>query len=316
MLYHLVYAIDARYAQHVCVSLQSLLQHNPDLSFRVHVIHQGLAPLHLHRFAQIAQPYACQILARKAPEGILDRLRVNHHFSTANYLRLLIPELVNAERALYLDADVIVNGPIAGVYHTDLADTYLAAVPDYLIETMEPTYRQRLGMDESARYFNSGVMLLNLAKWKTEELGQQAIEYTRTHPERILYVDQCSLNAVVNGNWQPMHPAYNLQTCCFDKRLSLYDLPEVAAARKQPVLIQFSGSSKPWHIRCSHPYKFLYWKHLFATPYRFYRPEDLSFFNVLRSLTPGAVREYGYRLRKSLSFKNQFDKPVRELSGR
>src|SRR5690606_1313781 len=117
-----------------------------------------------------------------------------HHFSRANYYRLLIPELIPlAQKVIYLDADIIMASSISEFQEFDLKDHALAAVADPIYQ-----WKKDLGMKDTATYFNSGVMLINLNRWKELDISRKAFEFIQTYPDKIRFVDQCALNAVVN----------------------------------------------------------------------------------------------------------------------
>ncbi len=78
------------------------------------------------------------------------------------YFRIEIPELFrdkNVEKVLYMDCDMIALTDITKLWETDLQDHILAAVED-------AGFHQRLEKmgikTKSNRYFNSGLMLINV----------------------------------------------------------------------------------------------------------------------------------------------------------
>jgi len=57
------------------------------------------------------------------------------HLSYAAYFRFFIPEVVEEEKVLYLDSDIIVDGDLTDLFEIDLGDSPLAAVRDDLQRT-------------------------------------------------------------------------------------------------------------------------------------------------------------------------------------
>ena len=88
-------------------------------------------------------------------------------FSIASTFRLLLSKLISpaVEKIIYLDADTIVNLDIRELWRVELEDKPLAAIPDALPQTV-PLCQD--GFVKFENYFNSGVLLMNLEKWRTD----------------------------------------------------------------------------------------------------------------------------------------------------
>ena len=53
------------------------------------------------------------------------------HVNELTYARFLIPELIQEERVLYLDSDIIVNASLSNLFHVDMKGCPIAAIDDY-----------------------------------------------------------------------------------------------------------------------------------------------------------------------------------------
>jgi lipopolysaccharide biosynthesis glycosyltransferase len=278
---NVVFATDKRYVPHLATALCSLFENNHDLSIDAFILNADVDQAHLDKLSGLAWRYGQNLVDIKVAKGDLEGLVTNFHFTLANYFRLFIPEKLPFDRALYLDSDVIVNGSIRELYLTDLGDSYLAAVH-------EPHFKRHvhLEMSADAPYFNSGVMVMNLEKWRRDHIKDRVVEFVRRKPEAILFVDQCGSNAIVNGNWKAVHPRYNLQTAFLEENLSaftdLYPLEEFEDAIRQPIIIHYTGSAKPWIFRRPHRFRDLYWHYLRKTPFKRFLPEGLSVSRVVK----------------------------------
>jgi lipopolysaccharide biosynthesis glycosyltransferase len=278
---NVVFACDRNYVQHLAVALYSLFENNRDLSIDVYILNADLEQTSFDKLSSIADRFKQRIFNVSVSLREVEGLVTGFHFTAANYLRLFIPEKLPFEKALYLDSDIVVNGSIRDLYLTELDDFYLAAV-------CEPHFRRHaeLEMSEDAHYFNSGVMLINLRKWRSDHIKERVIEFVRRKPEAIVLVDQCGTNSVVNGKWRAVHPKYNLVSPFLAERHRYVDsFPpgELNDAISQPIVIHFTGSAKPWQFRLKrHPYASLYWRCLRNTPFKRYLPEDLTAARVAR----------------------------------
>jgi lipopolysaccharide biosynthesis glycosyltransferase len=203
---------------------------------------------------------------------------------------------VKGDRALYLDVDIVVIQRIDDLYDAEISNTFLAAVDD-----MDVHNYHDLEMESSAKYFNSGVMLINLEYWRAYNIKGKVIEFVSRKPEVIRWVDQDGLNSVINGNWLELHPKYNLHT-----RLLYIEYDPVSPIKEaidNPVIIHYTGPSKPWYFRNKHPYKHLYWKYLKMTPYKYFIPDDFNIINVVKWIVPMSVKQYLKNILNTMSPK-------------
>lgn len=272
----IVFSSDNNYAQHLGVALQSLLENNRSLSFQVYILTTDIHQSHIRHWEEIAAPYVCELNIIDINEKTFENLQMGR-WGKAMYYRLLIPELIEESKVLYLDVDIVVNGPVHEIFETDISSSYLAAVEAILSDT---TSRKRhLNMAPEAKYFNSGVMLLNLDKWRKDKINKKLESFLQFHTQ-LKSPDQDALNAVINGQWVPLHLKYNYYYRKIFKEESLFlnafGEKELKEASENPVIIHYVGSKKPWHYRDIHPLKQLYWKYLEMTPYRDYHAEDFS----------------------------------------
>jgi lipopolysaccharide biosynthesis glycosyltransferase len=293
---NIVFAADRGYLQHLAVAVASLLENNSGMN--IYIINNDIAADEWKKLEKLFTGKDSKLINAKIDDRQIENLITTYYFTKANYYRLFIPEIVNGDRALYLDADSVVTGRIDDLYNIDISDTFLAAVDD-----MDIYNHKDLEMKDSAKYFNSGVMLINLEYWRVHGIKQKVIDFISRKPEVIRCVDQDGLNSVINGNWLEVHPKYNLHT----RLLYIEHSPDspVINAIDNPVIIHYTGSSKPWHFRNVHPLKHFYWKYLRKTPYKYFIPDDLNIINIVKWMVPISVKQY---FKNILNIKSQQNK--------
>lgn len=295
--YSVVFAIDENYIQHLSVALVSLLQNNDDCKFDIYIICSGMSEENFAKLQSIGNKYQATIKQIVVNDKVFDTLVTNHHFTKAMYYRLMIPNFIQEDKVLYLDADIVINGSVKNLFSIDLEGKYIAAV-------LNPGFQrhQELKMNFDAKYFNSGVMLINNKVWKSDDLAKNIIEFIDLKSNIIQFPDQDGLNATINGNWVKLPLKFNQQAVIFDenfeKRYSCFSKEELEEAKETPVIIHYTGSSKPWHFSNNHPYKNLYWKYLRMTPFKRYIPEDLTVINVMKWMIPKSIKEFIKGLKK------------------
>ena len=202
----------------------------------------------------------------------LTGFRVDGHVSVAAYARLSMGRLLPAEvdRAIYLDGDMVALGDIAPLGEMDLNGHPVAAVQDPVAGLVGQSAQMMHWADwdipNGTPVFNSGLMVFDLFRWRRENLFGKAIEVARRHPDRMKFWDQCALNYVVRGDFQPLDPAWNVGPFVFYPphcKDVVYDAETAARCIREPKIIHFGGTWRPWkgpgrHWRETEFYRYLY----------------------------------------------------------
>ena len=126
------------------------------------------------------------------------------------FYRLFIPKLLPDEKkAIYLDADIIVNLDITELWQTDLENHPLAVVLESEDGAIPARYSKLVieGFVKGENYFNSGVLLMNLEVLREEEENINAgIKFKSKHflvcigIDISLYILNCIFNQI--GKYQ------------------------------------------------------------------------------------------------------------------
>jgi lipopolysaccharide biosynthesis glycosyltransferase len=176
---------------------------------------------------------------------------------------------------IYLDADVRFHDRRA--VWADSARRVLAvrdAVPRRLRRRAAFSHRE-LGLAPDLGYFNSGVMALDLALWREEQLADQLLRYLERHAHAIRWWDQDALNAVLAGRWGELDPRWNQIPQFWEPAAGDGD-PFPPALRelviRDPWIVHYSTWSKPWHWGCTHPSRDLFFEVLDRTAWAGWRP--------------------------------------------
>lgn len=262
-----VTACDSQYPQHSSVMLRSLIENNPKIPFEIFL----LVPSDFHETAetmiQESMPkdgtYSIAFI-KLCPKGLIE-LKTSDWISHATYYRLMMPELLpNISRALYLDSDLVIIGDISPLLHLDISDYPLAAALDGLLDA-RLEFKEQINLGRSVPYFNAGVLLLNLDRWRSENIGGRALNFAAKNPQWIVYWDQCALNNVIRGDFLVLPKEWNYQKAHVDLDLLSGNLSEGAQRAK---IVHFTSALKPWDFNSVHPLKHLYWKYLRNTVWK------------------------------------------------
>ncbi|MEQ7799525.1 glycosyltransferase family 8 protein [Pedobacter sp. ASV1-7] len=136
-------------------------------------------------------------------------------FPLTTYLRLFAPYALpkDVERLIYLDVDTVVMKDISILWNTDLKGATIGAVLD-VGKTVDcawggiPNYKE-LGLLSTTKYFNAGIMLIDVVKWVEQDISKQVIDALRKYAEHVVLVDQYGLNVVFANKWLELDPRWN-----------------------------------------------------------------------------------------------------------
>jgi len=301
---NIVFTSDNNYAQHLAVTLTSLLENNKEEKFQIYIFENDISNENKKNFKTIINKFNCEIQYINFDTTIFDHIDTGR-FTIAAYFRLLMAKYINEDKVLYLDVDMVIANSINQLYNIELNDYYVAAVEDAW-KTQE--YLDKLGMSENTKYFNAGVLLVNLKKWRDENLLNKFLEYEKNSAFYLESHDQDILNATFNGKWKRLALKYNQ----YEKNPDLdykvlknfFTDEEILEAQRDPVIIHYIGGRKPWHYRNEHVKKEQYWKYLMLTPYKNYIPSDKTLRNIISKNTPQIIRN-PKRYIKSLFYKRK-----------
>jgi len=262
--YNIVTACDDQFAQHAAVMLASLFSHHPHCSFQVFMLVPADFPEKtVSKVISSFDKNLCVVNVIRISTDEISDLKIDGHITNAAYLRLRIAELLpgTVGRVLYLDPDIIVTGDLTELFEMDLLEFALGAVPDTFVEVYRRDIRAKIALAANVRYFNSGVLLIDLPRWRSLNIGARAMDYCRSNRDSITLHDQCALNHVVNGRFYLLGEKWNFQTN------SVFDMNS-SHKLQSALIIHFTGEVKPWDFLCTHPLKHLYFESVQATAWR------------------------------------------------
>ena len=215
-----------------------------------------------------------------------------------SWVRVILPELLpDIDRVLYLDADTLVVTSLAEVWSTELHGAFAAAVPN-VTEPAQYDHVRSLGIESPASYFNAGVLLLDLERWRAEDITTALYDFVGSR-EYLPWYDQDALNVVFRERWVPLHPRWNAMNSLWiwaDYATAIYGADAVAEAVADPAILHFEGPAvcKPWHYLCDHPFRHRYRDVLGQTPWADTPMLDRTIGTRLIAALPSSQRHKAY----------------------
>jgi len=260
---HIVFAVDSQYVQHMGVAMTSVVINNPKVNCHFHIIYHSLGDDDLRIIRRFSDMYQAAVEMYKITDtSLFDSIATHRHFSKAAYYRIMIPDILPSylQRVIYLDADLVCDGSLTELWNIDMNVFPLAAK----VEHAAADQIVRLGLKNNL-YLNSGVLLFNLPMWRREELSKRIIEFALAHPEKLEWVDQDAIAAILDGQIAPLDVRFNSTIDCAT------GAGEVLA---DSVIIHFVGACKPWQKWCPDKRKKIYWDYLNRSLWYPAKPEE------------------------------------------
>ncbi len=266
-----VCAADDNYAMPLAVTVRSALVNlKSQRKILLFIIDGGIKNHNKQKILKSLNSENCEIQFILKPGSWLELIELNnleknydqiHSLSPsfATYYRLMIAELLpeKFDKAIYLDCDLVVRGNLEELWETDLAENHILAATDMLIQYVSSpsgllNYKE-LEISPNAKYFNAGILVINLKKWRDEKIAIEAIEYLKHNKEYIRFHDQDVLNVLFVGKWGELNPRWNVTPYITDVYPSWEDSPFPEEVYNtlihEPDIIHYLTDRKPWNSR-------------------------------------------------------------------
>lgn len=209
-----------------------LCQANKDDEYHFYIISDGFNTVEKNYFyslneIKVSEFHFIEIDNSEFDGAIHDWLGVSSSY------RLKLSSLVDEDKILYLDSDIIALKDISSLYNLDVSNYYLAAVEDKFSKFM----KGRVKLDSNQTFFNGGVQLINLNAFRENKLEKIIFQKLRSNN---YYTDQDVINDVCRDKIFSLPLKYNIVLG------GLYRGREIERneAFENPVLWHFSV--KPW----------------------------------------------------------------------
>lgn len=268
--------LDARMVDAALVMLASVKAHaRPDRPVRVFALTDFEGP-DLPAAAAAMRSPAFELVPIAAT-NVHGHFPIRDHITAGTYLRFLLPELLpHVDKILYIDVDVVVDRSLEPLFDTPLEGCAIAAVPDlpmlvgsrtwptFFIPAGDRRLRFHAYVEEvlglscpigSTNYFNCGVMIFDLARWRAEDVAGRAIRFLTENPH-VYYMDQDALNVLMGGRYVRLDARWNaFANCCFPAYVNVLVRATAAGRawevvratwRREAWIMHYAGANKPW----------------------------------------------------------------------
>ena len=233
--YHICYNVNDGYVHIMGASIISVLENNEKCNFVFHIFTDGISRENLEKLQQLAEQWHCNCIIYVLNMTVFQDFHIKvKRFSRITYGRLCMPKILagKVKRYVYIYADAMCVRPLKVLFSLDLQGAAMGAVSE---RESAVSYRAGYLKLKSGKYFNDGVMVVDVDEWEKQHITEKAFSYQNEPPKRFLGQSQDVLNLVFDGKNYFLPPVYNV-----------YDggKNDDAAA----VIVHWTGRRKPWQM--------------------------------------------------------------------
>lgn len=242
-------ALDANYLPQLRVLLTSIRLNNPGETFGLYLMHSGLPECELEGLERWCGEAGWEFHSVSVDAALFDGAPVTAQYPREMYYRLLAGQMLpdSLSRVLYLDPDILVINPLRELWETDMqGNMFAAAAHTGKTELANNVNRIRLGTDHD--YYNSGVLLIDLERCRSEVSPDELFAFVREHRRELVMPDQDLLNAVYGDSILPLDDAlWNYDARNFNNYvLRSTGGQDMSWVMENTAILHFCGKAKPW----------------------------------------------------------------------
>ena len=276
---NILYTLNDKFVPQVSASICSICENNKDIEeINFYLISKEITDENKAKLQDFIKSYGRNVTIKELGDI---KQYFDFEFDTTGWNPIVLARLIldkfldeSIDKVLYIDGDTIVRGSLKELWHTDLGDNILAASIE---PTVDSKRKENLGLDKYP-YYNAGVLLINLNKWRKEKAGKIILDYYKANNGRLFANDQDAINAALAGKIYTLLPKYNFYNIFYQypykflKKLmgtvEYFDKDEFEKCVENPVIIHYLGEERPWRIGNNHKYKNEYVESLNKTPWK------------------------------------------------
>ena len=255
------FATDDNYVPFLAVAIKSLLENaSQEYFYNIHILTDGLTNESITKLRKNMSSNSRLIIdtMNACIEDIESNLNASlrDYYTISIFYRLFIAKLYpEYHKAIYLDCDLVVIGDISKLYNIDTEGNIFGVVVDDVIAS-NPQFREyaRLGVGvDDKKYFNSGMLLMDLDKYREEDILNKFLHLLLTYNFETAAPDQDYLNVLCKDKVKYLERGWDRMSTDENYDGELY-------------IIHYNNFRKPWYYD-DVPYGRYFWEYAPKTNY-------------------------------------------------
>ena len=254
------FASDKNYLPYLSVAIKSLVDNaKSNNNYKVYVLSHDLTDDDFVILKQFEKENIeiSRVDVKEKIASIKDKLGLRDYYTVSIYFRLFIPSLFpQYDRAIYLDSDIIIKDDVAKLFDVKIGENYVAAVLDKVVRNSKDfIYYVNNALDITEdEYFNSGVLVMNLDKFRKDDIENDFYNWVLSYNFGAVAPDQDYLNCICKGKVVYIDAGWN-------------EMPLGERMKDEEIhLIHFNMFMKPWKYDDT-MYGEYFWEYAQKTPF-------------------------------------------------
>ena len=172
---------DSNYVKYLSVLMASVYENHLNQQCDFYVLHSELNHNDFNYLLNFAKKYSQNVYFIKVDNTLFKDFPFNNRFPISCLYRTLAHQFLpdSLHRILYLDIDTIVDGDLNEFYNLDFEDNFFIGSkenfdaknePDIALKDFDKLNEIDNSIAAEGKYFNSGVLLINLDKFRNEQI--------------------------------------------------------------------------------------------------------------------------------------------------
>lgn len=253
---NIVYATDDNFIDVLYASISSLYDTNGDLNLNIWIIADKVSDKNKNKINKLVEKYCQNEINWIEDVEIPYKLKLDRG-SISAFSRLFLGSKLPSEvgKVLYVDCDVIFMNSLEELLNSDFEGNIVQGVSDVL----NKEYKKILGIPTDMPMFNSGVLYIDLEKWREDSIEQRLFRVIKKFNGNVIQGDEGILNAALFDSYKEINPKYNYMTIFEDtsyedmltlkKPINYYTKEEIEGARRNIVIRHYTTCfllRRPW----------------------------------------------------------------------
>ncbi|MEG0034377.1 MAG: glycosyltransferase [Bacilli bacterium] len=267
---YFLYAVDDAYIPLVEVSILSIIENNKELKLEIYIVTEPEETENKKKLQKLCND---QIQLNFIDNSLaIEELKKTGvqpwKGSYATFTKFSYLDKLSVDFVWIIDADIICNNSIPEIYIND--NMLFGAV----LDSCYWEYNLNIGMKNTDKYFNAGVLFMNCKKWKKDNNYSEFLKCLK-YKKNYLFADQDIMNIAFQTRIQLLDPSLNW-LAGYDifgiantykiyklERKYFYPINDVIDNSNRIIFYHCLGgmTGKPWERNNTHPYKLLFEKY-------------------------------------------------------
>lgn len=255
------FAVDDNYIPFLAVAIKSLIDNSSRKNnYKVIILNSGINNKNMRILKNMEKEnfkiifFDVKNKIKELEDKLLTRLR--DYYSMSIYYRIFIASLFpEYKKGIYLDSDIVIIDDIANLYAENIENYLVGAISDEVVaenKVFQKYTKEALDLDPN-KYFNSGVLLMNLDNFRKEKIEEKFIYLLKKYNFDVIAPDQDYLNVLCKGKVKYLSRGWD--------RMPNND---ESFDNSQLHLIHFNMFKKPWNYS-NVLYEEYFWKYAVKT---------------------------------------------------